>query len=849
MDTAHESPLVIAARAAAERPAAPSVPARPNDIRVWALGVIMAAVALALLQIQTPYGVERDAPPLIWWAVVPLFTLTEMYAIHLPTMRSAHSHTLREVPALIGLAFLPPSLYVVAYVVGAGIGLRHRSQRGLKLFFNLCLFFLEASLGKLAFDAVLGSGDPLEPRGWIAAFAAILATNLASVFAVTTAISVTEGQLDINVLKRATAYGIPAAVVNTCMALLCVVLALNEPSALPLLGLALLILFAAYRAYVSLARGYSQLQLLYRFVGSAGQAADVEDAVEMLLRNARELLGADHAEFITLPANGAAGTRTMTDAEDVVTYAPYDGPEPARDAWWASAALGEAVLRPRSGPGVAGAGSDRLRDGVAVPLLRDEHVEAVLLVMNRTFEQQTFGAEDLQLLETLAGHAAVELDKARVVERLTVVAAQREHEAHHDALTGLPNRRAFEEAIEAASGRPGAVLLIDVDDFKDINDTLGHMAGDALLRETGERVRFASDGAVARLGGDEFAVFLTGVGAEQATTYARELLTVISHPVILNDAKLVINASIGIALTPQHGTGTTELLQRADVAMYVAKDSGTGVEVYRSDDGELSQRRLVLAGDLEAALDRHGLEVWFQPQADATTGEVVGVEALLRWEHPVYGDVPPSEVVSLAERTGLLRRLTNMVLDKAVRQRARWSDIGYALNVAVNVTPTDLCDSELPRLVHDLLVATNTPSRALTLEITESGVMSDPARCVAVLDVLAAQGVRLAVDDFGTGHSSLAYLEQLPVNEVKIDRSFVRRLEREQSDAKVMRATVALAHDLGMRVVAEGVESQVAWARVIELGCEMVQGYGLARPMTAADATTWLNAARAEQAS
>jgi EAL domain-containing protein (putative c-di-GMP-specific phosphodiesterase class I) len=282
--------------------------------------------------------------------------------------------------------------------------------------------------------------------------------------------------------------------------------------------------------------------------------------------------------------------------------------------------------------------------------------------------------------------------------------------------------------------------------------------------------------------------------------------------------------------------------------MYVAKDSGTGVEVYRSDDGELSQRRLVLAGDLEAALDRHGLDVWYQPQADATTGEIVGVEALLRWEHPVYGDVPPSEVVSLAERTGLLRRLTNMVLETAVRQRARWSDLGYTLNVAVNVTPTDLCDSELPRLVHDLLVATNTPSRALTLEITESGVMSDPARCVAVLDVLAAQGVRLAVDDFGTGHSSLAYLEQLPVNEVKIDRSFVRRLERQQSDAKVMRATVALAHDLGMRVVAEGVESQVAWARVIELGCEMVQGYGLARPMPVADATTWLTAASAERA-
>jgi diguanylate cyclase (GGDEF)-like protein len=849
MDTAHESPLVIAARAAVRAPAAKPLQNRPNDVRVWALAVVMAAVALALLQIQVPHGIDLTPPPLIWWGVLPLFTLTEMYAIHLPTLRNAHSHTLREVPALIGLAFLSPLFYVIAYVVGAGVGLRRRSQRGLKLFFNGCLFFLEASLGMLTFDAVLGGGDALGPRGWAAAFAAILVTNLASVFSVTTAISVTEGRLDVRVLKGAIAYGVPAAVVNTCMALLCVVLAVKEPTALPLLGLALLVLFLAYRGYGALARGYSQLELLYQFVGSAGRAADVDEAIAMLLRNSCELLGADRAEFIALPSNGVAGLRTTIDRTDVIRHAAYDGPEPARDAWWASAALGEAVLRPAdTGSGVAGPTSERPRDGVAVPLLRDGQVEAVLLVLNRTFEQQTFGPEDLRLLETLTGHAAVELDKVRVVERLKTLAAQREHEAHHDPLTGLPNRRAFEEAVETASGRPGAVLLIDLDDFKDINDTLGHMAGDALLRETGERVRFASDGAVARLGGDEFAVFLTGVNAEQATQYARDLLTVMSHPVILNDAKLIINASIGIALTPQHGTGTTELLQRADVAMYVAKDSGSGVEVYRSDDGELSQRRLVLAGDLEAMLDRHTFELWYQPQADATTGEIVAVEALLRWQHPVYGEVPPSEVVSLAERTGLLRRLTNMVLEDAVRQRARWSDMGYALNVSVNVTPTDLCDSELPRLVHDLLVSTNTPSRALTVEITESGVMSDPARCVAVLDVLAAQGVQLAVDDFGTGHSSLAYLEQLPVHEVKIDRSFVRRLEREEEDAKVMRATVALAHDLGMRVVAEGVESQIAWARVIDLGCELVQGYGLARPMTAADATAWLAGLGADQA-
>jgi len=852
MDTAPESPLVVAAAyKAMQRPAAKPRQVRPNDFRVWALAVAMATLALALWQLDTLRRAAITLPPLVWWGLFPLFALTETYAIHLPTQRNAHSHTLREVPALAGLVFLSPLFYVGAYVIGAGAGLVYRGQRGLKMVFNLCLFFLEASIGILIFRVVLGHADALETRGWVAAFAAILATNVASVLAVTAAISLTEGGFDREAMKNSFSYGIPAAMINTCMALLCVVLAVKEPSALPLLGLALLMLFGAYRAYVALGRRYAQLQMLYRFVGAAGRSVDVDDAVAALLRDACELLGADRAEFVVLPPKNGVGSRTTINARGVVACWDFMGAEPALDAWWAPAGLGEGVVRADN----AAAGAEtatvarKPRDGLAVPLQRDGQVEAVLLVMDRTFERQTFGVGDLRLLETLAGHAAVEIDKARLVERLRALAAERKHEARHDSLTGLPNRRAFEEAVEAAGGRPGAVLLIDLDDFKDVNDTLGHMAGDALLRETGERVQFATGGTVARLGGDEFAVLLNGASEDEACQQARELLDVISHPVTLNDVSLFISASVGIALLPQHGTGTNELLQRADIAMYVAKDAATDVEVYRADDGELSQRRLVLAADLATVLDRHEFEVWYQPQAHARTGATVGVEALLRWRHPTYGNVPPPEMVALAERTGLLRRLTNIVLEDALRQRALWSDSGHLVNVSVNVTPTDLCDNGLPRTVDDLLRATGTPSDALTLEITESGVMSDPARCAAVLDVLAAQGVRLAVDDFGTGHSSLAYLENLPVNEVKIDRSFVQRLEREESDAKVMRATVVLAHDLGLGVVAEGVESQLAWARVIDLGCEFVQGYALARPMSASDATAWLNASRVARAS
>ena len=465
-----------------------------------------------------------------------------------------------------------------------------------------------------------------------------------------------------------------------------------------------------------------------------------------------------------------------------------------------------------------------------------------MLVVNRTFEAETFSTEDLRLFETLAAHASVALGKARLVDRLQRLAAQREHEAHHDSLTGLANRRAFREAVSELhlAGSSAAVLLIDLDDFKDVNDTLGHRAGDMLLRDIGQRLSTAVDGIVARLGGDEFAVVLPGVSETQAMELAKDMLATMAQQVQLQDVKLAVNASVGVAMLPQHGTEADELLQHADVAMYNAKGARTGVELYRSEDDRAIHRRLALAGDLPHAVREHAFEISYQPQVNATTGQVVAAEALLRWSHPLYGQIPPPEVVALAERTGTLRELTDAILEDALHQRASWVALGHDLTISVNVTARDLADADLPRMVERVLAATGTPAHALTLEITESGVMSDPARCLKVLNQLAALDVRLSVDDFGTGYSSLAYLERLPVHEVKLDRSFVQRLEREAGDGTVVRATIALAHDLGMRVVAEGIESQLAWTRVVDLGCELVQGYWIARPMPGQQLVSWL---------
>jgi diguanylate cyclase (GGDEF)-like protein len=482
-----------------------------------------------------------------------------------------------------------------------------------------------------------------------------------------------------------------------------------------------------------------------------------------------------------------------------------------------------------------------MRDGLAVPLRTDGRVAGVLVVVDRAFERQTFSQEDLRLLETLAGHAAVELDKARLLDRLRRIAAERKHEAHHDTLTGLPNRRAFQEAVQESADRTAAVMLIDLDDFKDVNDTLGHGAGDALLVEVGRRLREATDAMVARLGGDEFAVLLVDVDGDRARDSARALLDQLGRPIALHDVNVYVSASIGIALRPEHGEETDELLQHADVAMYVAKRAGTAVETYRIEDAMITHRRLKLAGDLSVALQTGDYDVWYQPQADAGTGQICGVEALVRWTHPAYGAIDPAEMIALAERTGLLRRLTNGVLERALRQRAQWATCGHDLQISVNVTPTDLCDNTFPTAVADLLASTGTSAKALTLEITENSVMTDPARCLAVLDRLSSLGIRLSIDDFGTGYSSLAYLERLPVTEIKIDRSFVSRLEAELADPKVVRATIALARDLHLSVVAEGVETQIGWSIVSELGAHLIQGFALARPMAASDMTKWLS--------
>jgi diguanylate cyclase (GGDEF)-like protein/PAS domain S-box-containing protein len=424
-------------------------------------------------------------------------------------------------------------------------------------------------------------------------------------------------------------------------------------------------------------------------------------------------------------------------------------------------------------------------------------------------------------------------------------------QAYSDQLTGLPNRTLLHDRTEQAvrvAGRQGltaALLLIDLDRFKEVNDTLGHHHGDLLLQQVAERLlgTLRDSDTVARLGGDEFAVLLPQIdGIQAATVVAEKLSAAIERPFTVDGLSLDVDFSIGVAVYPDHANDADELLQRADVAMYAAKAAHSGHTVYDPTLDQHSPRRLSLLGQLRHALAAGELVVHYQPKADVRSARILGVEALVRWQHPEHGLLGPGEFIPLAETTGVIRLLTSYVLDAALRQCRAWLDAGRELSVAVNLSARCLLDLTLPDQIARLLEDTAVAPEYLVLEITESAIVTDPTRALGILNRLHALGVQLAIDDFGTGYSSMAYLKSLPVDELKVDRSFVMHLRESQSDAVIVRSTVDLGHNLGLRVVAEGVEDEATWQELATLGCDTVQGYYLARPMPAAELIPWLAA-------
>ena len=442
-------------------------------------------------------------------------------------------------------------------------------------------------------------------------------------------------------------------------------------------------------------------------------------------------------------------------------------------------------------------------------------------------------------------------DLAKSFERMRVDVAQKQQQvqqlAYWDSLTGLPNRVQFRQAVHdaiagAAPGTSVSVIMLDLDRFKYVNDALGYHFGDLLLARVAERLnqQAVRDGdMVARLGGDEFAVLLRSGDSALGLAVAQRIERSFAAPLALDEHTVDIGASIGVASWPQHAADANVLVNRAELAMYSAKRRSSGALLYDPSIDVASAQTLSLLTELRQAVDRDELRLYLQPKLALDSGKLVGAEALVRWQHPERGLVPPLQFIPFAEQTGFIRVLTIWIFGEAARHGRTLHDLGLDLTISVNLSTRDLLDADLPQKFELLLAKHAMPARAFCLEITESAIMDEPQRALATLDRLSAAGFKLSIDDFGTGYSSLAYLKRLPVDELKIDQSFVRNMKTDASDAMIVRSTIDLAHNLGLTVVAEGVETAQVWDLLRDLRCDQAQGYHMGRPMPASELADW----------
>ncbi len=828
--------------------------ARPAaGLRLWPAtsGVLLLAAVLWALSGWVDAALLSHDWPGSWAALaVPLgltaaFAVAELVVLHVELGRNAYSLSLSELPFVVGLFLSPPLPLLLARIAGGlfALGLRRR-QRAHKLFFNLAAWSMEGSVTLVTFawlTRLLGTATAVQ---WLAATLAILLGTMQTSTAVAMAIKLHTGEFNRELLRGFLVSGAFGAL-TSCVAGVVAVGALTSSAleAGPLLGLAAAGL-VGYRAYSTLRQRHSSLELLYDFTRALTRSSAGSELMTALLDQVRVLLRAESAELIVvLPGAEGRYTRSTLRADGTLVTSAY-APGPLDGPW--SRVIDEDALRmitssTRDEAAQAYLSAHGLRDCIVAPLHADGAVVGTLAVANRIAEFATFTSADAKLFQTVAAQAAVALENGRLVDRLS-------HDSNHDALTGLANRALFRrrctELLATAPQQPLAVLLMDLDRFKEVNDTLGHHHGDLLLVELAARLLEHLDAAatVARLGGDEFAVLVPRAGAAAAAAAAAAITTALAQPFQLEGVCIEVEASIGIALSPDHGEHASVLLQRADVAMYAAKTAGSTAEFYDSSRDEHSPRRLMLASQLRQAIDDEQLVLYYQPQARADDRRVTGVEALIRWNHPTYGLIAPNEFIPIAEQTTQIGDLTAWVLRTAIAQCARWAAAGTPLAVSVNLSVRNLLDFQLPRFVVQLLEEYDVAPSQLTLEITETHLMADPGRTRKVLADFHRGGVRLSIDDFGTGYSSLSYLKELPVHEVKIDRSFIVGIAGDDNDIAIARAIVGLGRNLGLDIVAEGVEDEASWRQVEQLGCHLVQGYYLARPMTAGALERWLAA-------
>ena len=824
-------------------------PAPSPGARLAPLTGLLALAAALLWLTAVPVATGLDLPGLLggpgvvpaWTllALVAAFAVAESTQLHVELRRQTVSLSLSELPLVLGLFLVDPVSLLLARLTGSLLVATWRRSAAFKTAFNTVLFTLEVALAVVLFAPLSGHATT-GPQAWAAAYAATLSVSVVTGALLLAAVVRLQGAIGRSAVLVWLTPLVLSALLGTSGALLTQVVLSADVRALPVLLLLALLLVGGYRAYGTLLRRHRSLEQLQAFTSAMGAGGTAETLLSQALRHTRALLAAEYAEVVVLPACGAGRGRRVRQCAD----AELTGSIHERSALVTEVLAGggsRRVVRGTQDPGERAWLADTgVRDGLLVPLHGVDGIVGAVVVSQRMGDTASFSQDDVRLLEMVAAHLEIALRSAQLVQRLR-------DEATHDSLTGLPNRALFHERLTAAlddraRGESFAVLLMDLDGFKDVNDTLGHESGDEVLVQVSRRLAAAVPPGVtvARLGGDEFALLVpSGQGADGAAV-AAQVHAALRELVPVGEVELEVRASLGIAVCPDHGDDSSVLMRHADVAMYAAKGAQAEVQTYNADIDRSNPRRLALVNELRAAVEEELLTCHYQPKVRVADSAVIGVEALVRWHHPTLGHVGPDDFIPIAEHTGLIVPLTSLVLRTALEDCAAWARAGHVLGVAVNVSPRALLAPDFVGEVASVLARTRVPASRLTLEVTESSVMHDPQQAIAVLDALHALGVSLSVDDFGTGYSSLAYLQKLPVHEVKVDRSFVSDLAADTGDVAIVRAIVDLGHNLGLRVVAEGVEDARSLAVLQELGCDSAQGYLISRPLPHDRLLTWL---------
>ncbi|MGY1670104.1 putative bifunctional diguanylate cyclase/phosphodiesterase [Geodermatophilus sp. SYSU D00710] len=814
--------------------------ARRSVVEPWrptAPAVVVACLAIGLVLV--PHADRFPGWTLV--AITAAFLVTEYFPLHIELRRQTFTWSVNELALTVALVAIGGFWAAVARVLALGLVLLHQRYSLVKAVFNIASAVTETAVAVLVLSAfpAAGAGDPIS---WLALLLAVIAADLTGAVLVAVAIAATGGypgrSLWTELLVPIAVIGPLAVAAGLVAALLISVSAWAWVLIVPVV-LAVVLLF---RRFAGVARESASLQRVYEFARRVEQVRQDTDGPLEIAVAVKELLNADKVA-LWLPPYLDEAPRLVVAGDGGVTW--YDGPADPEDV------LRQRALTPGSSEPVlvtaaratAAEAAALARRGaqevLGAPVATAAGEPGYLEVCDRRSDVVSFSGSDRSALDSMLTHVNAAIRQQQLLTQIR-------YDADHDRLTGLPNRQRLAAEIDQLLtadpvGARAGLVLAALDNHTEIVDTLGHAAADELLLVTAGLLREHAppDALVARMEGGQFAVLLPGLSLAASERAARRLREATSTRARVAGLDLEVTLTIGVAAAPVHGTDAGSLMQRADVALLAATDS-SGVASYHQVLDQQSLRRLQLGTELEQAMTDGQISVVFQPIIDARTSDIVSVETLVRWAHPRFGAIPPDDFIHLAEQIGRIGPLTDHVLDLALARCRRWLDQDIGLSVAVNLSARCLAEPDLVERVQRALRRHGVPGELLILELTEGSVVDDSVRSSTVLAELHALGLRLSMDDFGTGYSSLSQLRQLPIDEVKIDKSFVLGMSTSQGESFIARSIIELAHNLGLRVVAEGVEDELTRKLLTEMGCDKLQGFLVSRPLPDERLESWL---------